>query len=167
MPRYNWNSFRNGKSSLIALLTFFILTSNVSNSYCQATALDPELSWSNHRNVADIISYVGPVVSVTFGLIEAKRNGNLKKEVAKDLILAGIAEGTKRLVNRDRPDHSDSKSFFSEHTMFAASLFGQNKSLSVAISFNTAYLRTAANKHYLTDVVTGAVIGSLVSNVMK
>jgi len=150
--------------SFAVLLFVFSLTNKCE---AQSTKFDPDLVWANHTKFANVVSYIPPIVSVTWGIIDASHNHKLKKELIKDGLLIGIAEGTKAIIHRNRPDNSDNKSFFSEHTELSASLFGQNKSISVALTFNTAYLRTAAGKHYLTDTIVGAVVGSAVSELMK
>ncbi len=105
-----------------------------------------------------------------------------------------ITDITKETIGRRRPDGSDTKSFFSGHTStaFAASSFlyreiddyldsspmtANNdvlrKSLK-AVSFLTlygwagyvGYSRMQDNKHYLTDVIVGAAVGTIISNVI-
>lgn len=105
---------------------------------------------------------------------------------------ATITEISKRLIYRQRPDGSDSKSFFSGHTSstFAAATFLYRETddlldnwhltkndddlrtaLKVA-SFSlyygwagyVAYSRMADKKHYLTDVLLGAAVGTVISN---
>lgn len=102
-----------------------------------------------------------------------------------------LTEYVKNLVYRERPDKSDSRSFFSGHTAtaFAASTFlyrelddfydGWNvtrtdKSLRTTFKAATfgvlygwagfvGYSRIRDGKHYFSDVLTGAVVGSAVS----
>lgn len=76
-----------------------------------------------------------------------------------------------------RPETDDNLSFFSGHAALAfsmASAAGTVSSLrgyrsapwvwgaSMALAAGVAYFRVAADKHYLTDVVTGAVIGTAI-----
>jgi membrane-associated phospholipid phosphatase len=146
-----------------------ILTPNTIQA--QPTALDPDLQWSSHRKAADIISYAGPIASLTLDTIHSFRSDDkaraIRKQVIKDGLLILIAEGTKHFIQRSRPDNSDNKSFFSEHTELSASLYGSNRTLSIILTFDTAALRTSAGKHYLTDVLAGAVVGSVISEIMK
>lgn len=102
-----------------------------------------------------------------------------------------ITEIVKNLTQRERPDGSDNKSFFSGHasTTFAASTFlflelndlynnwsvtRNNPFLKTtfnAVSFSAlygwagyvGYSRIRDKKHYVSDVVTGAAVGTLVS----
>lgn len=105
---------------------------------------------------------------------------------------AAITEVSKRLINRSRPDGSDTKSFFSGHTSstFAAATFlyremddvlddwnvtKNDKALRTSLktaSFTllygwagyVGYSRMMDNKHYLSDVLLGAAVGTVVSN---
>jgi len=100
-------------------------------------------------------------------------------------------EIVKNLVRRDRPDGSDTQSFFSGHTAntFAAATFlhlelfdlydewdlaKENPIFNSALRTTTfsvlygwagyvGYSRLRDNKHYLSDVVIGAAVGSLIS----
>ncbi len=100
-------------------------------------------------------------------------------------------ELVKNTVRRPRPDGGDTKSFFSGHTStaFVTSAFlyreaddllDQNmeagfsrdalKMTSFTVLYGWAayvgYSRMADNKHYLTDVVVGAAVGTLLGNVV-
>jgi membrane-associated phospholipid phosphatase len=102
-----------------------------------------------------------------------------------------ITEIAKNLVDRPRPDNSDTRSFFSGHTAvtFAAANFlyreideyvdsgidpGNKfksigiKAVSIALLFGwagyVAYSRIYDNKHYISDVLLGAAVGTLISN---
>jgi len=129
-------------------------------------------------------------------LMSDKLNKNdLKHSIVfyKSIIYTNLCtEIIKGIVHKDRPDNSDSRSFFSGHssTTFAASTFIYrelkdfyddwdvtsdneilNKSLT-AFSFATlygwsgyvAYSRIKDNKHYLLDVLLGAAVGVMISN---
>ncbi len=102
-----------------------------------------------------------------------------------------LTEYTKTIVNRERPDQSDSRSFFSGHTSttFATStylflelndLFNRwnvtksNSTLKSAFKISSfgilygwagyvGYTRMRDNKHYITDVLVGATVGTLMS----
>lgn len=77
----------------------------------------------------------------------------------------GAAEGVKRVVNRERPDGSDSHSFPSEHSMIAMVSSGWR--FQYGVSFGIGYLRVAAHKHYVTDVLAGLGAGYLMRRVCK
>jgi membrane-associated phospholipid phosphatase len=103
-----------------------------------------------------------------------------------------LTEFVKNWTYRQRPDSSDSKSFFSGHssTSFAAASFlflevndylnekipertlskfaAKFASFSVLYGWASfvAYSRLKDNKHYLSDVLIGALAGTLVSNLV-
>lgn len=70
-----------------------------------------------------------------------------------------VAEVLKRVVQKDRPDHSDRKSFPSMHTGVAMASAGWRWSIGVPLAIGTGGLRIAANKHDYIDVLAGAGIG--------
>lgn len=102
-----------------------------------------------------------------------------------ELYTAAIASAAKVVTGRKRPDGSDRGSFFSQH---AALAFASSTYLSLSIgtdpalraswegptmigfSFLTAAMtgssRVGAGKHYWSDVVGGALLGSVVSAVV-
>jgi membrane-associated phospholipid phosphatase len=105
-----------------------------------------------------------------------------------------LTEAAKNLIDRQRPDRSDSRSFFSGHTAvtFAAANFlyreindyidsrpdySENtleytgiKTASFAVLYGWAgyvgYSRMHDNKHYLSDVLLGAAAGFVISNLI-
>lgn len=80
-------------------------------------------------------------------------------------LTVAAAEATKRLVHRQRPDGSDFNSFYSEHSAIAMVSSGWRFQYSVAIG--TGYLRVAAHKHYISDVLTGFGAGYLARRVCR
>ncbi|MDT8324331.1 MAG: phosphatase PAP2 family protein, partial [Bacteroidota bacterium] len=113
----------------------------------------------------------------------------------KVLIYNHVAtELIKNTVSRQRPDDSDAKSFFSGHTSsaFVASAFLYRetadalddwdalhdrpllrtglKYASFGVLYGWAafvgYSRIADNKHYITDVLVGATVGTLIGNLL-
>ncbi len=105
-----------------------------------------------------------------------------------------LTEYVKSMVKRERPDKSDTRSFFSGHTSttFAASTYlflelddfyddwkltRNNNTLRNIFKFTSfgvlygwagyvGYSRIKDNKHYITDVLIGASVGTLVSTVI-
>jgi len=77
----------------------------------------------------------------------------------------GAAEAIKLLIHRIRPDMSDNKSFPSEHTELSA--MGTSIAVSIPLAAGTGYLRMAANKHFLTDTITGLGIGFLTGRYIR
>ncbi len=83
----------------------------------------------------------------------------------------------KYLVNETRPDSSNNYSFPSAHTSLAfvsaTTLFHEYKDINPYIAYGgflfagaTAYLRITNNKHFVSDVLAGAGIGILVTNMV-
>jgi membrane-associated phospholipid phosphatase len=124
------------------------------------------------RRTADIISTSAVFAQIGLDTIRSFRAENKKRaflaQGCEMGIAIGLAEAAKALIPRARPDRSDRKSFFSEHTAIAtaaggASWRGHGWSLgaTVALDVGTGYLRMAAGKHNLSDVVIGAGVGAL------
>jgi len=93
------------------------------------------------------------------------------KRLALSLGTATVVVGAlKRITDRPRPDGSNDYSFPSGHTAgaFAAAtvIAREHGRTAGAIAYGAAaaagYARIANNKHYLSDVVAGAIIGRLI-----
>src|SRR5258706_7321255 len=133
----------------------------------QPTSIDPtSLAWKNTRD-ANIISNITVGASIALDTWDSFKSVDRKRAFIKQgertLIIVGATEIVKRLTHRTRPDDSDNLSFFSEHTELSA----QNKrwQISIPLMTSTGYLSIAANKHYLTDVIVGGVVGSLINRI--
>jgi len=93
-------------------------------------------------------------------------------EYASSLLVTGAAtEGLKNITRKKRPDGSDDQSFPSAHTSatFATASYihrryGLEKAIVpyLAASF-VGYTRVASKKHYVEDVLAGAVLGTVSS----
>ena len=94
-----------------------------------------------------------------------------------NVLNSGIVEGSKRIIGRERPDCSDYFSFPSGHTSraFVAAEFlhqeykNQSAWISVggyAVASFIAVARVYNNKHYISDVITGAGIGILSTKIV-
>jgi membrane-associated phospholipid phosphatase len=135
------------------------------------SAEDNPLKWASHRKLADTIS-TGAVGAQIAGQALTNWNGEHRKH---DMLVQGCATGlsilaaelTKQVVHRTRPDGSNDRSFFSEHTAIATANAGWNLRISIPISVGTGYGRMAANKHFATDVLTGAAVGLFANAVCK
>jgi membrane-associated phospholipid phosphatase len=129
-----------------------------------------------HDNFGDIGATLGSsaaVFGVTVGLFSAGRisRGDRFRAATYDLSQAVIVNqayttALKLVVQRERPDESDNRSFPSGHASNAftiASVFTKHyKKLSIPLyGFATfiATSRMAANKHYFSDVVAGSCLG--------
>lgn len=94
----------------------------------------------------------------------------LTSDVFSAAIMAGVVESVKRTTKVERPDGSDNRSFPSGHTatafMTATMLSKEYGHLSPWISIGaysvaagTGMMRVANNKHWVSDVLTGAGVG--------
>lgn len=140
--------------------------------YAQPTPLDPtNLSWNN-TNLANILSDVSVGLSITGDTINSWKQEDRKhafiKQGERTVVVLGATELVKLLVHRERPDHSDDLSFYSEHTAFSALSFtGPRFVFVLPLTVSTGYLRIAANKHYLTDTLVGAIAGGLAGKFIR
>ncbi len=136
-------------------------------SYAQPSPIDPtSLAWKNTRDAA-ILSNVIVISGITLDTIDSWRSSDRKRAFIKQgertAIVLGATELVKRITHRTRPDNSDDLSFPSEHTGFAA--MNRRWQISIPLMSSTGYLRIGANKHYLTDVIVGGLVGSLVNRI--
>lgn len=126
-------------------------------------------AWSSHRAQAETMSdltVAAAVVADTWDTFHAPdRSRALTQQLIREGAIFAISTIAKRAVGRRRPDGSDRRSFFSEHTAFAASAFGGPRvAVVLPLTIGTGYLRIAADKHYLTDALAGAAVGSLIGH---
>ena len=150
---------------MIKWIGLFVLVPAICSA--QATSIDPKgLDWNNTK-AANILSNVTIGISIGLDTWDSWKSVDKKRAFIKQgertIIILGVTEVTKRLTHRTRPDNSDDLSFFSEHTEFAS--MNRRWIISIPLMSSTGYLRIAANKHYLTDVIVGGVVGSLVNRI--
>jgi hypothetical protein len=142
----------------IMLIIVFIL---------QATFADPSsLAWKNTQ-LANELSYVPVIASIMVDSYDSYKSTDKKRAFVMQSERTGInisaAYLVKTLIHRERPDMSDNMSFYSEHTALTA--MGPRLAFTLPLTISTGYLRIAANKHYLTDVITGAIVGLATSRI--
>ena len=132
-----------------------------------ASAQEPSPAWNTdgERHVADVISTSTVAASIAFDTWHSFRADNRKVAFEQQALRMGATvlttEVLKRVIHRRRPDGSDNYSFPSEHTALAVASTGWRFQVSFPLSLGSGYLRTAAAKHYPTDVLAGAGIGAL------
>lgn len=129
------------------------------------------LLWKSHAKLAARLSDVAVWTNIgaeTIASLRSERRGRaLGCQAIRTGLVIGVSELTKALVHRTRPDGSDRKSFYSEHTALAFTNTGWRYQISVPIALGVGYLRPSANKHYVTDVLVGAGVGVLASRVCR
>jgi len=119
---------------------------------------------------ADIISYTTVGVQIAIDTYHSARSDNKKVEFKQQAFRTGLtilsSEIVKRLVHEDRPDHSDNKSFWSEHSALAASSLQTDNikdwqfKVGITMYVGTPIGRVVAKKHHWWDTVTGLAVGS-------
>ncbi|WP_333599339.1 phosphatase PAP2 family protein [Flavobacterium sp.] len=129
----------------------------------------------------DDFSQYAPALSVyALNLAGIKGKNNLRDRSiilgTSLLLMTGTVTGLKKLTKVERPDGSDFNSFPSGHTATAFAgaefMWQEYKDVSVwygisgyIVATGTGFFRIYNNKHWLTDVATGAGIGILSTKV--
>ena len=145
---------------------------------------------SNAKKYSDFLLY--GVVLGSLPIIPKATNGNYKKHLLIQLEILSIngliTNFTKNIFDRQRPysyygtknnDKESFKSFYSGHTSTSFALAVSSANIlsdytnlnskliwfgTLGIASATGYFRIAADKHYFTDIITGAVIGSFIGH---
>ena len=158
------STVRSYAYALVGLLT--LLPAVASAQPAVDRAVRDRLAWSeSRRGTADKLSTLLVSVALTHPcLLQHPEDGQSRKDClfqqGKRVGAAiAFAELSKRLIARARPDGSDDKSFFSEHTAIACAATATKKTWPICAA--AAYLRVAAHKHWFTDVLTGAALGTV------
>ena len=129
-----------------------------------------------HTHVDDYMQFTPAVAAYSLKLFNVESTNNLFDMSVlyglSNLLANGIVSNTKSFTARERPDHSNYRSFPSGHTttafVAAEFLHQEYKNQSVWISvggYGTAAFvgiaRVYNNKHWVSDVVAGAGVGIL------
>ena len=143
-------------------------------------------------NISDLLLYGIFVGGIPFSSFYLKSQNSAHELLLINLEILSIngliTNFVKYTTNRQRPysfytskeDNDETyKSFFSGHTSTAfaigtstAKMFSKYSNInnrtiwisSLGLATATGYLRIAADKHYFTDVLTGAIVGSLIGS---
>jgi hypothetical protein len=123
------------------------------------------------RQAASTLSWglvLGNVGMDTYESWKADDRGHaFKCQALRAAVVVGSTELVKRVSNRVRPDGSDDRSFWSGHAANAMAASGWDYRIGITIGIGTGYLRLAANKHYLSDVIVGSAVGLAVSRICR
>ena len=121
-------------------------------------------AYADEKQVWDIISYATAGTNISLDVIHAVKTHQVKRHLIKTGIVIGSSELIKLLVHEERPDKSDMKSFWSEHTALASVSTGYNKGFGLSFTVLTGTGRVLADKHHWWDVVAGASVGLVVDH---
>ena len=124
---------------------------------------------SQHETVktsGDVILFALPIAALGSTFIHKDKKGTL--QFAKGFLVNGaLTYGLKSIINKERPDGSNSNSFPSGHTSltFQSASFIQRRYgwkygiPAYLLSSFTGYSRLNADKHDIVDILAGAAIG--------
>lgn len=119
--------------------------------------------WLSHGVVAGAL--VEPCLQVG-SKVDA---GCLKREALRVGLTVAATHASKHFIRRERPDKSDLKSFFSGHTALACvgGFSSKREAAGLALCAAAGYLRVAADRHWVTDVLVGAGVGWAMSRIAR
>lgn len=121
--------------------------------------------YAQDKREADWASYLTVGLNVAFDSVHSYRAPNRKDAFTKQGIRLGAtiasSELIKLVVHKWRPDHSDRKSFWSEHSAISGASQGWNYYIGGSLTFGTMAGRVEADRHYPLDVAVGAGVGTL------
>jgi hypothetical protein len=121
--------------------------------------------YADDTKAYDIVSYGTVIAQITLDSIHSYHSTDRKNQFIRQSIKLGMTVGgselVKRIVHKDRPDGSDDKSFWSEHTGLACTSESHNFYIGIPISTMTAIGRMKAKKHDIVDVLSGCGFGIL------
>jgi hypothetical protein len=142
--------------SLIFLILILILVPSVSS----AQNVDNQ----KNRKIWNVISYGTVITNVVLDTVHSARAENKKVAFERQGIAVGstilASELVKHFVHETRPDGSDNKSLWSEHTGIAGASSGYNYSIGFSLTGATGLGRVKGKRHFVHDVVIGGLVGS-------
>lgn len=123
------------------------------------TAARNALQWDSHERAADVLSTAAVAGALVAPCLMDRQWVCVKREgvrVGTALLAAMI---TKHVFPRRRPNGSDDKSFFSQHTALTCAAVAGTKVWVLCPA--VGYLRISADMHWATDTMVGGVVGGL------
>lgn len=128
-------------------------------------------AYADVQRTADVISYGTVFTQTILNTIHSAKQKDKKKAFTKQGLKLGavvaLSETVKHFVHVERPDGSDNKSFWSEHSAVSAVNHGWNYKYGVILDWSTMTGRVTAEKHRIVDVLTGFLVGSLIDKAIK
>lgn len=162
------------RALLLALAALLCLASSGHTQALPVDKLTPALPTAAERHVAEIASWGTVLAAIALDTKASwdapDRRRAFVLQGTRIAISQAAAFGLKKLVHRERPCAPDSCgadnpdfAFPSGHAMNAGITYGGPRlAFTLPLIIGTGGLRVAANKHYLSDVATGALIGMAV-----
>lgn len=164
----------NARMFLLVLAALLCLATSGHTQALPIDRLTPPLPTVGERHIAAVVSWGTVLAAVALDAKASWDAPDRKRAFLLQGARIGIAQaatfGLKKLVHRERPcapsdcgpDNPDF-SFPSGHAMLGGTSFGGPRlAFTLPLIVGTGGLRIAANKHYLTDVAAGALIGMAV-----
>lgn len=141
-------------------------------SFASAGTIFPKFAAASNgvETSGDVL--LGLIPTVAFGSTVYMKDCDGRMQFLKGFLAnQAVTQGLKYTIHKDRPDDSDDHSFPSGHTSttFQAAAFihkryGWEYSIPAYLGAAfTGYSRVDADKHYVEDVLAGAVIGTISS----
>ncbi len=157
----------------IAVGTIMIVVVTVSSVQAE---LKVQFPTQTERRVVDAASWMTVLTAITLDTKASwqceERLHCFTKQGERLAVVYGAAFLVKWLVHRDRPCNpscgidNPHSSFFSAHTAAAfQTLGGPRSAVVIPLAGSTGVLRVAAGKHWMTDVIAGAAVGTLASRI--
>jgi len=139
----------NHENWRVVLILLFFLT--VSPGICQG------------QNLSNTLSNITVYTAIGLDTIDSYKHDDKKKAFICQGMRLGVSNAVnftvKQLVHKRRPDGSDDKSFYSNHTSNAAVSSGWNWYVGIPLAITTGGLRISAKKHDYIDVTVGMLAG--------
>lgn len=144
------------------------------NSYKDRRALQNDFAGDSGFSMGNYLQYIPATVMLGMKTGGVPSRSSWEKMILSDIIataiMAGTVKGLKHTTDETRPDGSDNKSFPSGHTatafMTASMLSKEYGHISpwinvgaYTIASTTGLMRIRQNRHWLPDVIAGASIG--------
>lgn len=121
------------------------------------------------QNLSNTLSNISVYTSIALDTYDSYKYENKKKSFGCQAIRLGTSNAinftVKQLVHKTRPDGSDNKSFYSNHTSNAAISSGWNWKIGIPLAITTGGLRIAAKKHDYIDVSVGMLAGLVATRI--
>lgn len=132
---------------------------------------------ADEKKVADVISYGTVITQIGLDTYRSFKADDKKvafeQQALRTGITIGLSELVKHFVHEERPDGSDNKSFWSEHSALGCTAMSINKGdgwqfgVGIGLAVGTPVGRVVAEKHHWWDTVVGCSVGLAVNGLVE